>query len=317
MGMDAVTTRANEIGHLAVGVPGSVKGYAAALGECGTLPWAVVMAPAIERAHAGFMVRPHVHWYWSQDQSGEGQVNTAAKLAYTETGRKVYFDENGALKKPGDTVFNPDLARTLERLASQGRDCFYTGEIAGEIARDMRAHGGLVTREDLARYDVSWTEPLRASYRGWEIATNPPPASGASLLQLLRLMEQFDVGAMGHGSAEHVPLLAEAMKRMTIDKERYHGDPDFAPVPADKLLSDAYAILDAVCAPRVMAVIDTVEVSNRIRHSVTGGLESEGYEVRRSYQSYAFAALHAIAISADGELSGAADPQRDGMAVAV
>lgn len=435
---------ANEIGYLAVGVPGSVKGYAAALAQCGTMPWRDVMAPAIEQAREGFMVRPHVHWYWSQDQSGEGQVNTATKLAFSATGRKVYFREDGTLKRPGDIVHNPELTATLEALAQAGPESFYTGEIAQAIVADMQANGGLISHDDLAGYREAWSDPIRIGYRGYDIATNPPPASGAALLQMLKLMEQFDLSGMEHGSVDHIRLLGEAMKRMTIDKERYHGDPDFSPVPLDKLLSESYAresadsirrgerarvrrfgdekesrdtthvvvvdrwgncaslthtnaspsgvitpglgfmyngcmsrfdprpgqagslapgkrrassqaptivfkagkphlvigapggsyiapslaqgimnvidfgmpIMDAVAAPRVMAVSDSIDVCNRVRRSVTRALIDDGYAVRRSYQSYAFAALHGIRID-DGVLTGAADPQRDGMALLV
>lgn len=435
---------ANEIGYLAVGVPGSVKGYAAALEQCGSLPWAEVMAPAIEQARAGFMVRPHVHWYWAQDQSGEGQINTATKLAFSETGRKVYFREDGSIKRPGDIVHNPALTQTLEALARGGPDQFYKGDIARAIVADMQANGGLISHEDLATYQETWSDPIHINYRGYDIATNPPPASGAALLQMLKLMEQFDLRSIEHSSLEHIQLLAEAMKRMTIDKERYHGDPEFSPVPLDMLLSEQYAakladsirqgerasvqrfgdekesrdtthvvvvdkagncvslthtnaspsgvitpglgfmyngcmsrfdprpghagslapgkrrassqaptivfkqgrphlvigapggsyiapslaqgimnvidfdmpIMDAIAAPRVMAVSDTIEVCNRIRRSVTTALQAEGYPVRRSYQSYAFAALHGIRIDEE-HLTGAADPQRDGATILV
>jgi len=434
---------ANEIGHLAVGVPGNVKGYAAALAHCGSMPWAEVMAPAIAQAREGFMVRPHVHWYWSQEDNGEGQVTTARKLAFSETGRRIYFREDGSVKRPGDIVHNPDLADTLARLAEAGAEDFYHGQIAQAIVQDMQAHGGLIDHADLTSYAASWADPIRIDYRGYQIATNPPPASGAALLQLLKLMEQFDLREIPHSSAEHVALLAEAMKRMTIDKERYHADPDFAPIPLDTLLSPAYAaeqaaairrgeratirrfgdkesrdtthvvvvdkhgncvslthtngspsgvipaglgfmfngcmsrfdprpgrpgslepgkrrassqaptivfkdgrphlvigapggsyiapsvaqgimnvidydmpVMDAIAAPRVMAVSNTLEVSNRIRRSVTQALQADGYTVRRSYQSYAFAALHGIRID-DGKLTGAADPQRDGAAILV
>src|SRR5690606_27043463 len=129
----------------------------------------------------------------------------------------------------------------LEALARGGADAFYRGEIAQAIVSDMQANGGLISHEDLSTYRASWAEPIRIAYRGYDIATNPPPASGAALLQMLKLMEQFDLSTVKHSSAQHVQLLAEAMKRMTIDKERYHGDPDFSPVPLEMLLSDQYA----------------------------------------------------------------------------
>ena len=434
---------ASEIGYLAACTPGSVKGYDAALSRYGTMAWRDVMAPAIEHARRGVMVRPHMHWYWTQDQSGTGQVNTIDKLRFSATGRRLYFRPDGSPKRPGDIIVNDDLARTLERLAAGGADLFYRGALGEEIAADMAAQGGLITREDLAAYALSVAAPIWGSYRGHRIATSPPPASGLSMLQILHVMENFDVAALGHGSTEHVRLLAEAMRRMTIDKDAHMGDPAYVDVPVERLVSKVYAtelaqrirdgeratvtrvakrasrdtthisvvdrhgnavalthtlgspsgaiteglgfiyngtmsrfdprpgraasiapgkrrsssaaptivfkddapfivigapggtyiapamaqgimnvidfdmsMLEAVSAPRIVAVSNAIDVSNRIARRVTDELEQIGYEVKRSWQSYAFAALHAIRID-DGICTGGADPQRDGMAIAV
>lgn len=432
----------SEIGHLAVCTPGSLKGYAEALGRYGTFDWADVIAPAITQAKRGFMVRPHVHWYWSLDQSGSGEVDTIDKLRHSRTGREIYFRPDGTVKRPGDLVLNPDLTRTLERIARGGPDLFYRGEIAEEIAADMAAHGGLIGLDDLTTYEVSTAAPVWGEYRGHRISTSPPPASGFPMLQLLHILENFDIGALEHGSAEHVRLLAEAMKRMTVDKDRHMGDPAYVEVPVDRLIAKDYcrtlaediragnraevsrldkssrdtthisvvdaqgnavalthtlgspsgaitdglgfmyngtmarfdprpgragsiapgkrrassaaptivfkdgrpfvvmgapggtyiapamaqgimnvidfgmSMLEAVSAPRVMAVSNTIDVSNRIRRSVTDALAGQGYAVKRSWQSYAFAALHGIRIDG-GVCSGGADPQRDGMAIRV
>lgn len=433
----------NEAGYQAVCTPGNVKGYAEALSRYGTFGWEDVIAPAIVQSRRGFMVRPHVHWYWSLDQKATGQVNTADKLRLTETGRKVYFNEDGSLKKTGQIVVNEDLTRTLERLAAGGPESFYTGDIAQEIAADMAENGGFITLEDLAAYEAAIEKPLWGSYRGHRISTTPPPSSGIAMLELLHILENFPIDELKHGSVEHVRVLAEAMKRMTIDKDRYMGDPAYSDVPVDMLVSKEYAakladdikagnrakvtrlersssrdtthisvvdkdgnavalthtlgspsgaitkglgfmyngtmsrfdprpgragsiapgkrrassaaptivfrddkpfivmgapggsyiapsmaqgimnvvdygmsMLEAVSAPRVVAVSDAVDVSNRILHSVTDRLSAEGYDVRRSWQSYAFAALHGIRVD-DGVCSGGADPQRDGMAVSV
>jgi gamma-glutamyltranspeptidase / glutathione hydrolase len=434
---------ASEIGYLAACTPGSVKGYATALERYGTFEWADVIKPAIATARRGFMVRPHVHWFWTQDQSATGQVNTIDKLRFSKTGREIYFKPNGAVKRPGDIVINPDLARTLERLAAAGPDIFYRGEIAGEIAADMAANGGLIGQDDLAKYELSVAKPLWGEYRGRRIATSPPPGSGVSMLQLLHILDHFDVRSVEHGSAEHLVLLAEAMKRMTIDKDRHLGDPAYVDVPVQRLLSRDYcgslaeqirrgeraevtrlrdnssrdtthvsvidgkgnavalthtlgspsgaitdglgfmyngtmsrfdprpgragsiapgkrrassaaptivfkddrpsivmgapggsyiapsmaqglmnvidfgmSMSDAVAAPRIAAVSNVIDVSNRVPHYVTDEITRRGYEVKRSPQSYAFAALHGVRV--DGaRLEGGADPQRDGMALAV
>lgn len=433
----------NEIGYQAVCTPGSVKGYAEALSRYGTFSWEDVIAPAIEQSLRGFMVRPHVHWYWSLDQKAAAQVNTADKLRLTETGRKVYFNEDGSLKRPGQIVVNPDMTRTLKRLAEGGPESFYTGDIAAEIAADMATNDGFITLEDLARYEIAVEKPLWGSYRGHRISTSPPPSSGIAMLEILHILENFPLGDLKHGSVEHSRLLIEAMKQMTIDKDRFMGDPAYVDVPVERLVSKDYAreladdiragkratvsrlernssrdtthvsvvdkdgnavalthtlgspsgaitnglgfmyngtmsrfdprpgnagsiapgkrrsssaaptivfkdetpfivmgapggsyiapsmaqgvmnvidfgmsMFEAVSAPRMVAVSDSVDVSNRILHSVTNQLEQDGYDVKRSWQSYAFAALHGIRID-DGICTGGADPQRDGMAIAV
>ncbi|MFC0407177.1 gamma-glutamyltransferase [Roseomonas elaeocarpi] len=432
----------SEAGYGAVCTPGNVKGYAEALRRYGTLDWADAMAPAIALARRGVTVRPHMHWFWSQDQSGSGQVNTVDKLRLSRTGREVFFRPDGSPKRPGDVLHNPDLARTLERLAAGGPELFYHGELAEEIAADFARNGGLISREDLARYELSVVAPIWGSYRGHRISTTPPPASGMLMLELLHILENFDLGALEHNGAEHVRLLAEAMKRMTIDKDRFMGDPAYVEVPVERLLSRDYAatqaeairrgeravvkrldasqrdtthisvvddagnavalthtlgspsgaitdglgfiyngtmsrfdprpgragsiapgkrrsssaaptivfredrpyivigapggsyiapavaqgimnvidfqmsMLEAVTAPRVVAVSDSIDVSNRVLMSVTDELAAQGYDVKRSAQSYPFAALHGILIE-NGRFFGGADPQRDGMAVAV
>ncbi|WEX09029.1 gamma-glutamyltransferase [Chelativorans sp. AA-79] len=433
----------SEIGYLACCTPGSLKGYEAALKSFGTFDWADVIAPAIAYARNGFMVRSHMHWYWTKDQSGDGQVNTVDKLRYSRTGRSVYFHPDGQVKGVGDILRNPELGDTLERIArSGGSDIFYKGEIGSRIAADFQANGGLIGEEDLAAYSITRTEPVWGEYRGHRIAVSPPPASGVFMLELLQILQHFDIGQMKHGSVEHVRTLFEAMKRMTVDKDLHMGDPAYVEVPVERLLSkentlvhaesirrgerahverldlsqrdtthisvidkegnavalthtlgspsgaitdglgfmyngtmsrfdprpghagsiapgkrrassaaptvvfrgdDPYIVigapggsyiaptvaqgimnmidfdmpvLDAIAAPRIVGVSDTIDICNRVRRSVEADLLAEGYEVARSPQTYAFAALHAIRIE-DGVSKGAADPQRDGMAISV
>ncbi|MGR9166505.1 gamma-glutamyltransferase [Rhizobium leguminosarum] len=433
----------SDIGYLAVCTPGSLKGYETALRDYGTFDWADLIKPAIRLARNGFMIRNHMHWYWAKDQSNDGFANTLDKLRFSATGRRTYFHDDGTLKNVGDLLVNKDMAETLERIArSGGSDIFYHGELAEQIAGDFKANGGLIDREDLARYELSKVEPVWGDYRDNRIATSPPPGSGFPMLELLHIMEQFDVGSLQHGSAEHVRILFEAMKRMTIDKDAHMGDPAYVDVPYEKLLSKEHAkahagaikageiasvsrldrsqrdtthisvidkdgnavamthtlgspsgaitdglgfmyngtmsrfnpvpgkpgsiapgkrrpssaaptivfkdgepsivigapggsyiapavaqclmnmidfdmsVLEAVSAPRIVGVSNTIDICNRIRHSVEDELRAQGYQVARSPQTYAFAAVHAIKI--DGGISkGAADPQRDGMAISV
>ena len=141
--------RVNDIGYQSICVPASLKAYFKAHSEHGVLPWEEVVQPAISWAEKGWIVRPHVHYFWS-DESQMGRVSTAERIAYTASGRALYCREDGTPKRVGDVVKNIDLCNTLRLIAKKGADVFYTGEIAEKIVADMKAHGGLVSMADLA-----------------------------------------------------------------------------------------------------------------------------------------------------------------------
>ena len=169
-----------------------------------------------------------------------GRTANRERNAFSATGRTVYFHEDGRIKATGDRVVNPDLARTLERVAKGGADIFYTGEIAEEIDADMRANGGLMTAADLASYRTARAEPIWTGYRDWRVASNRPPGGGVQVLQILNQLEHFDLAAIGHNSTEYLRVVTEAMKRATRDKDAHVGDPAFYDVPVDWLLSREY-----------------------------------------------------------------------------
>src|SRR5690606_12761755 len=180
----------------------------------------------------------HMHWYWTKDQSADGFANTIDKLRFSKTGRQVYFHPDGRLRGVGEILRNPDLANTLERIAkSGGSDIFYHGELAEQIAADFAANGGLISVEDLKQYKLDRAKPIWGEYRGYRVASSPPPGSGFLLIELLQILENFGLGTTEHSSAEHVRLLFEAMKRMTIDKDQHQGDPHYVDVPLETLLS--------------------------------------------------------------------------------
>ena len=231
----------NDIGYQALTVPGSLLAYYEAQRAYGSLPWAEVVAPAIGYARDGFAVRPHVHQTWTEEESAFGRVNTRDKLAFSATGRAIYFRADGSVKQPGDVVRNPDMAATLERIAAGGAEVFYEGEIAREIAADMARHGGLLNAADLAAFRTSRAQPLWGEYRGYRIATNQPPGGGVMVIEMLNILEHFDLAGLGHNTAEYVRVVAEAMKRATIDKERHVGDPNFVAVPLERLTDKGYA----------------------------------------------------------------------------
>jgi len=144
---------------------------------------------------------------------------------------------DGRLFKVGDVMRLPDYARTLERLAKGGWREFHQGALGDEIARDLAANGAFVTRQDLADYQPEESAPLVGSYRGYEVRSNPPPGSGATLIEMLQILEHFDLSAIDHGSARHIDLVARAMAAAHVDRNAYLGDPRFADVPTDMLIS--------------------------------------------------------------------------------
>ena len=232
--------RVNDLGYQSITVPGSLKAYAEAHTKWGRVPWGEIMAPAIEYAREGVTVRPQVYEWWVNDDRF-GRVTPVELLSFTESGRKIYFNGDGNVKKIGDRLDNPDMASVLEHLSRVGPDDFYTGEIASKIVEDMEANGGLISAEDLASYQTTHCEPLRGTYRGFDVATNQPPGGGVLLLQMLNVLENFDLAGMGHNSAEYVKTVTEAMKRATADKDAHVGDPGFVDVPVDRLTSKQLA----------------------------------------------------------------------------
>lgn len=231
--------RVNEVGYQAIMVPGNLKGYYEAITEYGSMDWADICQPAIDHAEAGFIVRPHVYDFWVNDD--KGRMPTGEKIRQSPSGRKIYFNDGDEIANVGDRIKNPDMAQTLRRIAKGGADLFYSGEIAEEMAADMESHGGLLTMEDFAGYRTHRNEPLWTDYRGMKVASNNPPGGGVMLLEMLNILENFDLAAMGHNSPGYIRTVAEAMKLATIDKDARVGDPQFVDVPLDELLDKTYA----------------------------------------------------------------------------
>jgi len=232
--------RVNDAGYQSITVPGSLKAYFEAQTAHGLMDWADVVNPAIEHAEAGVMVRPHVHFFWTADD-GMGRVLTSERLAMTPSGKRIYFHADGSLKRPGDILHNPDMAETLRRIAREGAGTFYEGEIAQQIDSDMKNSGGLLSAEDLKTYRTTHQEPLWGKFRGYDIATNQPPGGGIMLIEMLQILENFDLEDLGHNSAAYIQAVAEAMKRATSDKDNFVGDPAFYDVPVERLTDPNYA----------------------------------------------------------------------------
>jgi len=225
----------NDVGYGAIATPGSLKAYFEAQTTWGVKDWAEVVEPAIGWAQNGFVVRPQVADWWAQGAT-MGRADVLDRLRFSQTGRDIYFRPDGTHKRIGDVVVNPDLARTLRTIAAEGADVFYTGSIAERIAADMDANGGVMNGDDLAAYRTVHHPPIRGTYRGIDITTNHPPGGGAMVIEMLNVLEHFDLAATGHNSVEYVRILTEAMKRATTDKDDHLGDPAFVDVPLADLL---------------------------------------------------------------------------------
>jgi gamma-glutamyltranspeptidase/glutathione hydrolase len=432
----------NELGAQAVTTPGTLRVFADAHAALGRRPWAALFEQAMGFAEEGWIIRPHVHAMFTMDEGRWGRLPYADKLRFTEDGRALYCRPDGSPKRLGDEVRNPALAATLRTLAADGVEAFYHGAIARRIADAVQAGGGLLTAADLAGFRPAVSAPLHVPYRGFIVCLPEPPAGGVVVGEMLRILERFDLTALGHNTPDYIRVVAEAMKLAGIDKEAHVGDPEFQDVPIARLLSDAHAdacaariragerahlprvaaeprdtthvscvdadgmtvslthtlatpsglippgtgfmlngamnwmdprpgragsiapgkrryssmspaiVLDgglpvatlgapggawitvavlqvllnlldwgmtmqeAVSAPRFSATSDAIDISNRIPRAVQRALEADGYAVRRSYQSFAFAGVHGIT-RWDGLCEGGADPQRDGYAAGV
>lgn len=229
----------NDVGYESVAVPGTVAGLAEALERFGTISWDQAVRPAVPYAREGFAVTGFMHSFWVGD-SGPDAVPAPQRIQATDEARRLYT-KDGQLYRVGETMVQADLARTLERLASAGPDDFYRGSIAEEIAADFEAHGGRITEKDLAGYRAEITEPVRGTYRGRTVLAAGPPAGGMTLLQMLNVLEGFDLAAAGWPSAEAARARVEAMAWAMAERELYLADPRFTPVPVDRLTSKQHA----------------------------------------------------------------------------
>jgi gamma-glutamyltranspeptidase/glutathione hydrolase len=229
--MDTIGRR-NAIGPTSVGVPGNLKGWLEALDRFGTFARTDVMEPAIRHATNGFRVTPYLH---------ECVSDCAADMARDQEIAKLYLPE-GAPIQPGTRLVTGDYAETLKNIARFGPDHLYTGPLGAHYASHMAESGGYITGQDLTGYKTIMRDPVRGTYRGFDIIGPPPPTSGPlHIIQMLNILEGFDIGALGFGTAETVHLLAEVLKIAFADRAAATADPAFIKVPVDKILSKSYA----------------------------------------------------------------------------
>jgi gamma-glutamyltranspeptidase/glutathione hydrolase len=224
-------------GPLSVSVPGAVDGWFALHQRFGKLKMADILAPAITFAREGAPVPEVIAYSWDVAHK---RLKEQKDITEFENFRKTFLI-NGAAPRHGQVFKNPDLAVTYEKIAKQGRDVFYKGEIADRIDAYARKTGMFIRKEDLAATKSTWVEPVSVNYRGYDVYELPPNGQGISVLQMLNILKPYDLKKLGHNSAEYLHLLIEAKKLAFEDRARYYADPDFAKIPVKALLSDKYA----------------------------------------------------------------------------
>ena len=225
-GLDQIPT----LGPLSWSVPGCVDGWQQLRKRFGTRPLADLLAPSIRYAEEGFPVPEVIAGYWKSSESG----SVTPEFAKT-------FLPNGKAPRTGEMFRNPLLARTYRDIAKGGRDAFYKGRIAREIVAYSERAGGLFSRKDFEDHSSTWVEPVSTNYRGYDVWEIPPNGQGISALQMLNILEGYDLGKFGFGSADYWHLWLEAKKLAFADRAKYYADPEFSKVPTAELISKSYA----------------------------------------------------------------------------
>jgi gamma-glutamyltranspeptidase/glutathione hydrolase len=223
--------RIPKYGPLPVSVPGTVDGWFELHGRFGRLPMKDLLQPTIDYARKGHPVHEYIQFNWAKN------VKTRSEFP----GFVEQMTVDGRAPEVGGIWRNPNLANTLARIASEGRDAFYKGEIARIIGDYMQANGGFLSYEDMATHQSEWVEPLSTNYRGYDVWELPPNGQGIAALQILNILEQHDVARMGFGSADYVHLFVEAKKLAFEDRARFYADPDYMDVSVARLISKDYA----------------------------------------------------------------------------
>lgn len=238
--------------HLSAGVPGTVAGMLDAHKKYGTMPLKDLLQSAINLAQDGFVV--------SYDLA-QALQRAKRRMSASPAALKIFFKPDGSFYEAGEVLKQPDLAWSLRQIQKSGKKGFYRGELAKRIEADMKANGGLITRKDLKNYKAVERKPVKGMFKGYEITAMPPPSSGGvHILQMLNILSNDDLKAMGQGSASSLHLLAETMKYAYADRSKYLGDPDFYDVPIESLLDLKYA-----ASIRAKIDMDTATPASAIR----------------------------------------------------
>jgi gamma-glutamyltranspeptidase/glutathione hydrolase len=275
--------------HRAVGVPGTVRGMALAHQRFGKLAWKDLLAPAVRLAEDGFVL----------DDSLASSLNSIVSFSSEFPELRRVLGKNGGSRdwQAGDRLVQRDLARSLTLIAEKGADAFYKGPIADLIAAEMKAGNGLISKADLAAYHANARKPIHGTYRGYDIYAPPPPSSGGTcLVEMLNVLENFDLRKQGRWSANTLHVMIESMRRAYCDRARYLGDPDFARIP-DFLTSKDYArglakdidVLHATRSEKLAKDVPLAKESDDTTHfsilDANGMAVANTYTLERSYGS--------------------------------
>ncbi|MCP5381030.1 MAG: gamma-glutamyltransferase [Kordiimonadaceae bacterium] len=278
----------------ASGVPGTVAGLIHALENYGTMSLKEVMQPAYDLAKNGFPVYNYLE---------SSLNNRKERLIQNEAAAKIFYKADGSSYKYGEILKQDDLAWSIKQIMNGGRDAFYKGEIAKRIVADQKAHDGLINMDDMAAYKVVERKPIIGTYKGYKIVTMPPPSSGGvHLVQMMNMLENDDLTAMGHNSAALLHLYIESMRQVYADRSKYLGDPDFTDVPIAELTSKKYAQLIRSQIPMdrarrstdIAPALDLVKESPDTTHfsvmDKDGNAVSNTYTLNFSYGNHTVAA---------------------------
>tara|TARA_A200000159_G_scaffold67299_1_gene62304 strand:+ start:1 stop:1374 length:1374 start_codon:yes stop_codon:yes gene_type:complete len=225
------TRKLSTFGYLASGVPGTVAGLWEVHQKFGSLDWELLLEDAIHYAENGFEITPYM---------GDMLTKYIEKLSYFESTKKIFMKNNPGFT--GSKLIQKDLANTLKIIAKKGKDGFYKGEVAQKIAAQMQKNGGFITEDDLIAYKPKWRKPLISNYRNNKIITMGPPSSGGvHVIQMLNILENYDLKEIGHNTPAYINLLTEVMKYAYADRSKHLGDPDFFDVPVSEIIDKQYA----------------------------------------------------------------------------
>lgn len=223
--------KVNDDGYLSICVPGMVRGMQAIQARFCTRKWADLMAPAIALAENGWSLGTHLANRWKDKPQYYEGSSLLQKLHVTPDAKKIYLKPDGSPYDAGETLRNPDYARTLRHLAKAGADDFYTGDLAARMTADLAVHNSWITPQDLADYRIREEPPVVTTYRGYTVITAQPPHGGPTLAAILNILQGYELAALGHNSPAYIHLVSMAMKAAFADRNKHLGDPRFVEVP--------------------------------------------------------------------------------------